>query len=231
MGIQSMPPDERPLERGLNLGVSALSNIELLALIIRTGTRERSALMLAEEMIARCPGGLYDLASVLPEDLKKIQGMGDAKAMAVLAAAELGKRISMSRQPQRAFAGNPQKVAALFMEQLRFEKKEHFLCVCLNHKSEVIGWEEVSVGELTSAPVHPRESFCKAVRCSAAGVIFIHNHPTGDPTPSEADIQATRRLVKCGEILGIQVLDHIIIGDGVYESLGAMGVISDETDR
>ena len=225
MSIQSMPPAERPLERGLSLGVQALSNIELLALIIRTGTREQSALTLAEEIITLCPGGLYDLGTLQNEDLKKIRGMGDAKAMAVRAAAELGKRIAASRQPERAAAGSPQETADLFMERLRFEKKEHFICVCVNQKCEMLGWEEVSVGELSSAPVHPREAFLKAVRMSAAGVIFLHNHPTGDPEPSHADFQVTERLVQCGRLLGIRVLDHIILGDGVFQSMTDLGVI------
>ena len=207
MGIQSMPPSERPLERGMSLGVHALSNIELLALIIRTGTRDRSALNLSEEIIAQCPNGLYDLASMQTEDLKKI-----------------------SHQPERSAAGSPQETAALFMERLRFEKKEHFLCVCVNSKCEVLGWEEVSVGELASAPVHPREAFLKAVRCSAAGVIFLHNHPTGDPSPSHADFQVTERLVQCGRLLGIHVLDHIIVGDGTFQSMNELGVIPDTYD-
>lgn len=230
MGIQSMPPSERPLERGMSLGVHALSNIELLALIIRTGTRDRSALNLSEEIIAQCPNGLYDLASMQNEDLKKIRGMGNAKAMAVRAAAELGKRIAASHQPERSAAGSPQETAALFMERLRFERKEHFLCVCVNSKCEVLGWEEVSVGELASAPVHPREAFLKAVRCSAAGVIFLHNHPTGDPSPSHADFQVTERLVQCGRLLGIHVLDHIIVGDGTFQSMNELGVIPDTYD-
>ncbi len=225
MGIQSMPPAERPLERGISLGVQALSNIELLALIVRTGTRQGSALSLAEEIIGLCPEGLCDLGALQPEELKKISGMGDAKSMAVLSAVELGKRISASRRADRSVAGSPEEVAGLFMERLRGEKKEHFLCVCLNQKCEVLGWEEVSVGELASAPVHPREAFLKAVRMSAAGVIFLHNHPTGDPEPSKADFQVTDRLVQCGRLLGIRVLDHIIIGDGVYRSLGDLGVI------
>lgn len=230
MGIQSMPPGERPLERGMSLGVQSLSNIELLALIIRTGTQDRSALNLSEEIIALCPGGLYDLPSLQTEDLKKIRGMGNAKAMAVRAAAELGKRIAASRQPERLAAGNPEDAAKLFMERLRFERKEHFICVCVNNKCEMLGWEEVSVGELTSAPVHPREAFLKAVRCSAAGVIFLHNHPTGDPSPSHADYQVTERLVQCGRLLGIHVLDHIIVGDGVYQSMNELGVIPDIYD-
>ena len=139
--------------------------------------------------------------------------------------AELGKRIAASMPKERSTITGSEDVAKLFMEELRYRKKEHFKSVLVNTKSEIIAVDSVSVGELSSTIIHPREVFQLAIRKSAAAVIFIHNHPSGDPTPSGEDIETTKRLTEAGKLLGIRVLDHVIIGDGRYASMGAMGLM------
>lgn len=161
------------------------------------------------------------------EDLVKISGIGPSKAGKLLAAIELCKRISTATVQRRPSAENPNDVADLFMERLRYEKKEHFNAVLINSKGQVIGIDKVSIGELSSTVVHPREAFNNAVKKSAAAIIFVHNHPSGDPSPSPEDLSTTHRLMSVGKILGIRVLDHIIIGNGVFTSLKAIGEMED----
>jgi len=225
MLIKSLPEDERPIEKTLKQGVGALSNAELLALIIHTGTRNSSSIHLAEEVLSICEEGLSSMGSVGLDDLIQISGIGKGKACTILAAVELGKRIATSRPPGRRAISSSDDVASMFMEDLRYEKKEFFKSVLVNAKGEIISVDNVSVGELSSTVVHPREVFSQAIRKSAAGVIFVHNHPSGDPSPSDEDIRTTERLVYGGEVLGIRVLDHIIIGDGNFRSLRAMDII------
>lgn len=168
---------------------------------------------------------MSDLGAIEMEELTSIPGIGKSKAATVLAAIELGKRIATSPGARRLSASSADEVAGLFMETLRYEKKEHFKSVMVNSRGDVISIDDVSVGELSSTVVHPREVFRQAVRRSAAGLIFVHNHPSGDPTPSEEDVLTTKRLIAGGEVLGIRVLDHIVIGDGAYASLRGMGLI------
>ena len=225
MLIKSLPEDERPQEKALKNGMNALSDAELIALILRTGRQNESSISLAEEVLALCDEGLFSMGTFSTDDLLKINGIGPGKACTLMAAVELGKRIAASRIPEKYTADDPGSIADMFMEDLRYEKKEYFKSVIVNAKGEVISVDNVSVGELSSTLVHPREVFSRAIRKSAYGVIFVHNHPSGDPTPSEEDICTTERLVEGGEILGIKVLDHVIIGDGRYESLREMDII------
>lgn len=225
MQIKSLPAGERPMEKAERFGIKRLSNSELLALIIHTGTRDNSALRLAEEILSKCDGGLSNMGSMNMETLTDINGIGSQKACTILASVELGKRISTCFVPGRKMLDSCDEVARLFMEDLRYEKKEHFKSVMVNVRSEMISIDDISVGELTGAIVHPREAFRNAVRQSAAGIIFVHNHPSGDPTPSEEDIAITKRLAESGQILGIRVLDHVIIGNGTFKSMRAMELI------
>ena len=225
MLIKSLPEDERPQEKALRNGVSALSDTELIALILRTGRHNASSLALAEDVLSICDEGLFSMGEFDAEDLLKIEGIGPGKASTLMAAVELGKRIAASRQSSKYVADDPDSIAGMFMEDLRYEKKEYFKSVILNTKSEIVAVDNVSVGELSSTIVHPREVFSRAVRKSAYGVVFVHNHPSGDPTPSEEDISTTKRLVEGGKILGIEVLDHVIIGDGRYESMRMLDII------
>ena len=225
MLIKSLPEDERPQEKALKNGVSALSDTELIALILRTGRRNASSLALAEEVLSICDEGLFSMGTFETEDLLKIEGIGPGKASTLMAAVELGKRIAASRKTEKYVADDPDMIADMFMEDLRYEKKEYFKSVILNTKSEIVAVDNVSVGELSSTIVHPREVFSRAIRKSAYGVVFVHNHPSGDPTPSSEDIATTERLVEGGRILGIKVLDHVIIGDGRYESMRSLDLI------
>lgn len=226
MRIKLLPENERPVEKACRTGIEKLSNPELLALILHTGVKAKSAIGLAEEVLSLYPDGLNGLGGSSAEDLLKIEGIGKTKACSILAAVELGKRISASSAASRFSIDSADKIAGLFMEELRYRKKEHFKTILVNAKGELIAVDDVSVGELTSTVIHPREVFRLAVRRSAAAVIFIHNHPSGDPTPSRQDLDSTRRLEEGGELLGIRVLDHIIIGDGVYSSLRELGMMN-----
>ncbi|QAT43062.1 RadC family protein [Aminipila luticellarii] len=218
MIIRELPIDERPREKLMIYGTSALSNAELLSVIIRTGTNNKSAVALANEVLTYRENGIAFLMECLPEELAEIQGIGQAKACQIVAAVELGKRIATKPKEMRIHVNNPEVIADLFMEKMRYYKKEFFNVVILNTKGEVIAVENVAIGDLNCTIIHPREIFCKAVRKSASAVIFVHNHPSGNPAPSREDIDITQRLVKAGEILGIKVLDHIIIGDGTFLS-------------
>ncbi len=225
MQMKSLPENERPVEKVWTGGIGNLSNAELLALVLHTGMRNKSAIGLAGDVLAAFPEGLGELASCCPEDLARIDGIGKTKAAALLAACELGKRISASPAAQRISIEKPGDIARMFMEDMRYAKKEYFKSVLVNSKGGILSIDDISVGELSSAPVHPREVYHMAVRKSAAAVIFVHNHPSGDPSPSREDEVTTRRLVQGGELLGIRVLDHIVIGDGRYASMRELGLI------
>lgn len=223
--MKKLPNEERPREKMLYQGKESLSTAELIAILIRTGTKDKSALALAQELLSMNEDGLLFLQECTPEDLSKIKGMGNAKACQLLAAIELGKRIAVHPRREHPVVGKPDDIAQLCMERMRYYKKEHFCVLLLDTKGKVIEEVEVSIGGLDAAIVHPREVFGQAVRRSAAAVALIHNHPSGDPTPSTEDIETTLRLMKAAEIMGIKLVDHIIIGDGVYTSLKAEDLI------
>lgn len=225
MQIKLLPENERPVEKACAYGVETLSNAELLALIIHTGTRNKSAIRLAEDVLARFPEGIGALGGCCLEELLCIDGIGKTKGSTILAAVELGKRISATPKGTKFSIASCDDVASLFMEDLRYVKKEHFNCVLVNAKGDVISIENISIGELSSTVVHPREVFHMAIRKSASAVIFVHNHPSGDPNPSDEDVRTTQRLIDSGKLLGIKVLDHIIIGDGLFSSMRGMGLI------
>ena len=217
--IKELPSEERPREKLIQFGAGALSNAELLAILIGTGTREVSALMLANRVLAFEEEGISYLTDCQPDELTEIPGMGLAKSCQIIAAIELGKRIATKPRSKKINIKSPDEVAALFLEEMRYLKKEYFKVLLLNTKNEIIMIENISVGNLNSSVVHPREVFCTAIKKSACSMIAVHNHPSGNPSPSQADIDITKRLVEAGELLGIKVLDHLIIGDGTYTSL------------
>ncbi|MBP6491531.1 MAG: DNA repair protein RadC [Clostridia bacterium] len=217
--IKDLPFEERPREKLIQCGAGALSNSELLAILIGTGTKEMSAIMLANRVLALEKEGISYLAGCLPEELSEIPGMGMAKSCQIIAAIELGKRIATKPRMNKVNIKSPDEVASLFIEEMRYLKKEYFKVLLLNTKNEIIMIENISVGSLNSSVVHPREVFCIAIKKSACSLIAVHNHPSGNPAPSQADIDITKRLMEAGELLGIKVLDHLIIGDGVYISL------------
>jgi len=225
--IKDIPQEERPRERLLRYGAQALSDAELLAVIIRTGTRSESALVLAQRILKGDGGknGLAYIVNSTVEELSNIKGIGVAKAVQIKAAVELGKRISSYNKRHQVTITSPLDVKELLMEEMRFLEKEYFKAVLLNTKNHVISIEEISVGSLNSSIVHPREVFKPAIKRSSASIILVHNHPSGDPTPSKEDIEVTSRLVNAGNILGISVLDHIIIGNNSIVSLKEQGLM------
>ncbi|MHB8928151.1 MAG: RadC family protein [Bacillota bacterium] len=217
MTLRELPAAERPLERFLAQGVEALSEAELLAIVIRTGTRSATAVDVSRRLLVLDPDGLRYLVNAKIEELAAVSGIGRVKAAQIKAALELGRRLAM-RQESRAAIRSPKDAEAIVAERLRYLEQEHFLVVLLNTKHHVLGVETVSVGGLSSSVVHPRDIFKSPVRRNAAAVILAHNHPSGDPTPSREDIDVTRRLAEAGKLLGIEVLDHIVVGDNRYVS-------------
>lgn len=216
--IKELPQEERPRERLLKYGAEALANSELLAIVLRSGTKNQSALSLAHKLL-QAPDGLKHLATQTLEEMCEINGIGMAKACQIKASIEIGKRIGAIAPEQRPIIKSPADAAALIMEDMRFLDREHFKTMCLNTKNGVLAIETVSIGSLNSSVVHPREVFKNPIKRSSAAIILIHNHPSGDPTPSSEDVAVTKRLIEGGQILGIEVLDHIIIGDNKYLSL------------
>lgn len=225
MNMKRLPSEERPREKLLFHGRESLTSAELLAILLRTGTQERSVLEMAQEILSLDEKGILFLESCSPEELLQVKGMGKAKACQLLAAIELGKRIATHPRKQKNEIANPDDIVQLFMERMRYYKKEHFKVVLINAKGQIMEAADISIGDLCSTLIHPREVFCRAVRRSAAAVVLIHNHPSGDPRPSDEDLETTKRLAEAAAILGIKVLDHIIIGDGTYISLKNEGLM------
>jgi len=220
--VHDFPPEERPRERMHRHGAESLSNAELLAILLRTGTRGCSAVNLAEQVLSRF-GSLGNLLQADPQELKDVIGIGPAKAAQLLAAIELGRRVSRYASNTRPLLNSPEEAAAYMMDRLRFQLKEHFVVLHLDAKHRLLGEEIVSIGSLNASIAHPREIFKTALKRSAAAIICMHNHPSGDPMPSYEDIEVTRRLVEAGNILGIGVIDHIIIGENCYLSMKEKG--------
>ena len=222
--IKDLPVQERPRERLLQYGPEYLSNRELLAILLETGTRNQSVFVLADQLIAHF-GSLRALACATYEEMAEIKGIGPAKAARVIAAFELTKRLSNSSLEVREVIRSPQDAADIVMDEMSLLDREHFVILMLNTKHAVIAKKVVSIGHLNASLVHPRELFKDVIKKSSAAVILVHNHPSGDPTPSEDDIRVTQRLCEAGRLLGISVLDHIVIGDKSYVSFREQGLI------
>ncbi|ANY70378.1 hypothetical protein BBD42_30680 [Paenibacillus sp. BIHB 4019] len=220
--IRDVPQEERPRERLIKYGAEALSHTELLAILLRTGTKKESVVHLAGNIMKEC-GNLRNLMDMSLEELTAIRGIGPAKAIQLRAGLELGRRVSRTGNGDVVTVQRPEDAANYVMDELRHLKKEHFVCLFLNTKNHIIAQETLSMGTLNASLVHPREVFRAAIKCSSASLICVHNHPSGDPTPSAEDIALTKRLVSAGELVGIEVLDHLVIGDGRFISLKEQG--------
>lgn len=214
--------EEGPRERMIQVGPSALRTDELLAVIMQSGNRHASVHDLAVRVLSTV-NGLDGLLDSDVQELVSIPGIGVAKALQIAAAVELGRRVVRKPASDRRQIHSADDAAEYVMDRMRHLKKEHFVTLHLDTKHRVIGEETASVGSLDSSIVHPREVFKVAVKRSASAILCVHNHPSGDPTPSSEDIAVTQRLCEAGRILGIDVLDHIIVGDGHYTSLRALG--------
>ncbi|MDF2606722.1 MAG: repair protein RadC [Bacillales bacterium] len=222
--IKELPINERPREKVLNYGFSSLSNAELIAILLRTGTRKESSIQIANKLLIQL-NGLKNILHTTLEEITSIKGIGPTKAVQLLTAIELGKRINQSSKDDKYTIRSPHDCADYLKCEMSTLRQEHFVCLYLNTKNQVISKQTVFIGSLNSSIVHPREVFNTAIRKSAASVICAHNHPSGDPTPSKEDIDVTKRLVECGKIIGIELLDHIIIGDDTYVSLKEKGYL------
>jgi DNA repair protein RadC len=213
----------RPREKLLAQGETTLNNHELLAIILGNGTKDISALELANRLLNTYKG-LRRLQEASLEELIQEKGIGPAKAASIKAALEMGRRISLDVEI-RDLIKSPKDVEQMLVQEMRAYDREHFIVLYLDRKGGLIVKEHVSVGGLHSSIVHPREVFKTAVKRSAASIILAHNHPSGDPAPSQEDINITRRLVEAGGIMGIEVIDHVVIGENTYCSLKEKGLI------
>jgi len=213
--IKELPKEERPRERLIKYGSKALSSAELLAIIMRIGTHKENVKDLATRLLKQY--NLPGLADASVTELKKTLGIGDTKACQISGCFELGRRLLTYES--HPVIRTPKDIETLFMPEMRYLRKENFKGVYLNAKNTMITEETIFIGTLDATVVHPREVFKVAISVSAAGVILLHNHPSGDPNPSSDDVELTKRMVKAGKLIGIDVLDHIILGDGDYISL------------
>ncbi len=226
LNIKELPLSERPYEKLEVVGAEHLSNAELLAVIIKTGTKAYTAVELAQLVLKLSNDGrLSSLNNLSIEQLKQVKGIGRVKAIQIKAALEFSKRIATTDGIVHHIIKSAYDVSNLMMEQMRYLKKEVFKAILLDTKNQIIKVVDVSIGSLNSSIVHPREVYSEAIKCGCNSIIFVHNHPSGDPTPSTEDIQTTQRLESAGNILGIKVLDHVVVGDGKYVSFKDKGII------
>ncbi|MFB1080534.1 DNA repair protein RadC [Jeotgalibacillus sp. JSM ZJ347] len=220
--IRDYQDEDKPRERFINQGPQSLSNQELIAILLRTGSKEESVINLANKLLQEF-NGLRSLKEASFNELTSIKGIGHAKAVQVLAAVEVGRRIANITFEDRFTIRSPEDGATFLMNEMRFLTQEHFVALYLNTKNQIIHQQTIFIGSLNASIVHPREVFKEAFKRSAASIICAHNHPSGDPSPSKEDIDVTRRLVECGKMIGIEVLDHLIIGEKKYVSLKEKG--------
>lgn len=219
--IKDIPAQDRPYEKCLEFGPEHLTDAELLAVILRTGRRGSSSLDLAYEILylaqTRKPGlsGLYHLSI---QELMGIRGVGKVKAIQLKCIGELSRRTARQKAKERLAFNAPDTIAEYYMEELRHLEQEVLLCMMLDTKNHLLGEKRMFLGTVNSSLVSPRELFLEALRYQAVNIILVHNHPSGDPTPSQADVQITQRVRQGGELLGIHLLDHIIIGEHAYMS-------------
>lgn len=221
--ISDLSAGDLPRERAIKLGMAALGNHEVLAIILRTGYNNQNVLQLAYEILATSEG-LSGLSKLSYEELRKIKGLKEAKALSLMAAFEISKRLEESRSESLSIT-TPNAIYSLFSAKLKNENQERFYVVFLNIKNKLTSYKEMFVGGLDRSLVHARDIFREAVKNNAARIILVHNHPSGDPTPSAADTEVTKKIIAAGEVLGISVIDHIIIGNGSFVSLKAINAI------
>lgn len=217
--------EERPYEKCEQYGAENLTDAELLAVLLRTGTKGENSIQLAKRILHPdfAQEGILNIHQWSMEQLLQIRGIGKVKAIQILCLSELAKRLSKAEAQSGLNFSAPETIAQYYMEDMRHRKKEALKLLLLNMKTKLIGESELSLGTINTTLVSPREVFAEALRRNAAAVILLHNHPSGDPTPSREDVLATRRVIDAGKIIGIELLDHIIIGDNCFISLRDKG--------
>ena len=226
--MKQLPEEQRPYEKCFTQGESALSDSELLAVILRSGTQGKNSLTLAQEILkvmekSSYPG-LTGLLHISVQDLMKINGIGQVKAVQLKCIGELSKRIARNAARPQLVMNSPASIAAYYMEELRHEEQEVVICMMADVKGHFLGDKILTRGTATGSMVTPREIYMEALRRHAVSLILIHNHPSGDPTPSPDDVQITTRIYQAGELIGIHLLDHIVIGDQKYCSFREEGL-------
>ncbi len=217
MKILEIPAENRPRERLSALGPSALSDAELLAIILKTGNKNENVIDMSNRLFSK--HSLGKLSGCTLAELQEINGIGNAKACQIQALFELGRRYSKAVNGRLKRISDSKDLFRMFKDELAEKNKEHFYCVLLNSKNAVIGYDLITVGTLNESLIHPREVFKKAIKESACSIALVHNHPSGDPTPSEEDREVTRKIRETGKIIGIELIDHVIIGKEKYKSL------------
>jgi DNA repair protein RadC len=222
--IQHLPESERPRERLIRHGAEILSTAELIAIVLGSGTRAIPVLQLSQELVAKF-GSLNRLAEATTEELCQIPGIGPAKALQLKACFTLGSRMTRQTIPPKYKIDSPLHAYHLVKEEMEQKKSEELMSILLDSKNQVICRQIVAIGTLTQTLIHPREVFYSAIRHKASSIILVHNHPSGDPTPSKQDLEATKRILEAGKVIGISLSDHLIIGDSRYISLKQLGII------
>lgn len=223
--VMDMPKNERPIEKLLYLGAESLTNSELLAVILRSGVKGENVISLSQKILSQI-GGLDGILDVSYKDMVSIKGIKDIKASQILALSELVRRIGTLKSRQdRISINSPKDVSEMLMREMTGINQEILKVIVLNIKNQVIKVKDTFKGSLNTSIVHPREIFSEAIKSGGANIIICHNHPSGDPTPSKEDINITLRIKESGSILGIQLMDHIIIGNNKFVSLKEKGII------
>lgn len=224
--MKALPSVERPYEKCISMGAGYLSDKELLAVLLRCGTPGENAMELASRILyQQDEEGIIGIHNLSLEKLLRIKGIGKVKAVQILCISELAKRLAKASARERLCFDNPETIANYYMEDLRHEKQEQMKLLMLNSKSMLIGESIISKGTVDASLITPRELFIEALQKNAVTIVIMHNHPSGDPTPSEDDILTTKRIKTAGQYIGIELLDHIIIGNNRYVSFRESGML------
>lgn len=218
IAIKELSASERPFEKAIRFGMQSLSDRELLSIFIRSGTKDSSALDISDKILNFRAGNLRNLVDLSYDEFLNFPGIGEIKAIQLQAIAEIAERLSRNKRNEKIVLSDPESIALYFMETMRSLDRENLIAVFFDIKSGLIGYRTVAVGSRNIAPVCPDVIFREAVSLKAAYMVLIHNHPSGDSTPSKADIEVTMRIKECGNIMNIPLSDHIIIGDNNFYS-------------